>query len=165
MDNVHGPHGTARIVKHPVLLDVDVRRQLGAQLVDNVLDGGARVVAVAVDAALGQVLQVVQLKDVKFVEVLLGDVDDRGEQRRQEAEDGQEAADATTAVGAGGGRILLLRFQRHIPQSQKYTSKSVLKDPGAKYRNKNELNELGNSNFGLQSREPVLGLLVPDSYS
>lgn len=59
MDDVHGPHGAARIVKHPLLLDVDVRRQLGAQLVDNVLDGAARVAAVAVDAALGQVLQVV----------------------------------------------------------------------------------------------------------
>ena len=59
VDDVHGPHGAARIVKHPLLLDVDVRRQLGAQLVDNVLDGAARVAAVAVDAALGQVLQVV----------------------------------------------------------------------------------------------------------
>lgn len=77
MDNVHGTHGTASIVKHPVLLDVDVRGVLLAQLVDNVLHGAAGVVAVVLDAALGQVLEVVQLKNVKLVQVLLDDIDDR----------------------------------------------------------------------------------------
>lgn len=60
VDDVHGAHGSAGIVEDPVLLDIDdMGGKLRRQLVDDVLDGGAGVVAVVLDAALVQVREVV----------------------------------------------------------------------------------------------------------
>lgn len=60
VDDVHGAHGATGIVEDPVLLDIDdVGRQLRRELVDDVLDGRARVVAVVLDTALVQVRKVV----------------------------------------------------------------------------------------------------------
>lgn len=83
--NVHAAHGTARIVKHPVLVEIHISRHLFVELVDNVLDNAPRVVAVLGDAPLRQIVQVVRLKDVEAVQVLVDHVDDGCQQRREEA--------------------------------------------------------------------------------
>lgn len=105
MDNIHATHSTTGIVKNPVLVDIDMGRVLLAQLVDNVLYGAAGVVTVVLDAALRQVLEVIQLKDVKLVQVLLDNVDNRRQQRGKQAEDSEEARDgaASGLLVAGGG--------------------------------------------------------------
>lgn len=98
MDNVHGPHGTAGIVKHPLLVEVDVRRQLLVQLIRNVLDHGARVVPVLGQRALGHVVEMLQVQHVKLVEVLLQHVENRRQEPGQQREDAQQAADARGGV-------------------------------------------------------------------
>lgn len=104
VDNVHGTHCATGIVKHPLLMDIDVARQLLAQLVDNVLDNSLRVVAVRGDAALRQVLEMVEVEDVELIEVLLGDVEDGGEQGREHGEDAEEGGHS--ALGLGCRRFL-----------------------------------------------------------
>ena len=99
MDDVHGAHGTAGVVEDPVLLEVDVRRVALAQLVDDVPDDAARVVAVGRDGARRQVVQVRRVEDVEAVEVLLDHPDDRGQERRQQGEDAQEGGDAARGRG------------------------------------------------------------------
>lgn len=101
MNNVHGAHRAARIVKHPVLLEVDIPRHLFVELVDNVPDDAARVVAVPGYAPLREVVQVVRLEDVEALQVLVEDVDDRGEERREEGQDGEEAGYARRRGGGG----------------------------------------------------------------
>lgn len=58
MNDVHGAHGTARIVEHPLLVQVDMVRRSGSavELVDDVAHNAARVVAVRSNAALGQIM-------------------------------------------------------------------------------------------------------------
>lgn len=106
MDNVHGAHCAASVVKDPFLLDVDVVGQLLAQLVDNVLDNGLCVVTVRGNAALRQILQMVEVEDVELVEVLLGNVEDGGQQRREQREDAEERGRG--AVGLGCRRFLVV---------------------------------------------------------
>ena len=96
MNDVHGAHGTAGIVENPLLVEVDVLGDGGAvlQLVDNVLDDGAGVVAVRRDSSLGHIVEVVRLKDVEGVEVLLKQVDDGREDADQDGEELENAPDA-----------------------------------------------------------------------
>lgn len=58
MNDVHGAHGTARIVEHPLLVQIDMVRRSGSavELVDDVAHNAARVVAVRSNAALGQIM-------------------------------------------------------------------------------------------------------------
>ena len=96
MDDIHGAHGTAGVVEHPLLIVVDVGGGLGPvrQLVDNVLDDGAGVVAVGLDAALGQVVEVVRLEDVEGLEALLQEVPDWRDDGEDDGNRFQEARDA-----------------------------------------------------------------------
>lgn len=76
MDEVHAAHGTAGIVEHPlvgvvVAVGVDVLRVPLGELPHDVIDDGARVVAVGPYAALGEVVQLVHLEDVEALEVAL----------------------------------------------------------------------------------------------
>lgn len=61
MDEVHATHGTTGVVKHPlvgvgVAVGVDVPRVPLGKLPHDVIDDGARVVAVGPYAALGEVV-------------------------------------------------------------------------------------------------------------
>lgn len=58
MNDVHGAHGTARIVKHPLLVQVDKARRSGSamELIDNIAHNAARVVAVRSNTALGKIM-------------------------------------------------------------------------------------------------------------
>lgn len=92
VDNVHGAHGTARIVKDPFFIEIDVTSgQLLAQLVDNVLDNLGRIVAVGRNGTFGQVVQVNRVKDVKGFEMRLEKVKESGQQRNSSCKDGQRA--------------------------------------------------------------------------
>lgn len=103
MDNVHGAHGTASVVKHPLLIGVDMRRSLLVELGNDVLHHGPGVAAVLSQRALRQVVQVLQIKDVELVEVLLQHVENRRQESGQEAEDAQEPADAGLRLRLGHG--------------------------------------------------------------
>lgn len=83
MQDIHGSHGPAGIVKHPVLLQVDISRHLLVELVHNVLDDAPRVVAMLGDAPLRKVVQVVRIEDVEPLQVLVEHVHHRRQQRCQ----------------------------------------------------------------------------------
>lgn len=93
MDNVHGAHGAARIVEHPLLVQVDIaRRSSGAvEFVNNVAHNAARVVAMCSDAALDKVVQVVWLEDVEGLKVLLEEVEDGAQQAYENGQQGEGA--------------------------------------------------------------------------
>lgn len=103
MDDVHGAHGTPGIVEHPLLVRIDVARHAGlaVQLVDDVLDDGARVIAVQLNAALAYLLELVEVEDIEGLEVLLKEVDNRGEHAEQDGEELEPAAHVARAAGAG----------------------------------------------------------------
>jgi len=82
VDNVNTAHGATSIVKEPIFRLADMRRYLGAQLRHNVLDNRTRIVAMGSNAALGEIVQMDRLKDVKRLKVLLDVID----QRREEAD-------------------------------------------------------------------------------
>lgn len=110
MDNVHGTHGTASIVKHPILLEVDRSTVAIAQVINDILNNGASILAVLSQAALRKVIQLIQLENVESIEVLLHENDDRGQQSRQETQDGEQASHSRGAAGAGA----FLRTFRHV---------------------------------------------------
>lgn len=69
VENPHSAHGAAGVIEDPFLVVVHVARRGGAhaQLVDNVLDDGAGVIAVRLDGTRLEVSEVVELEDVELV--------------------------------------------------------------------------------------------------
>lgn len=118
MNDVHSSHGAAGVVEDPLLVRVDVFGDLniGGELVNNVLHDGLGVAWVGLDAALGDIGELLEVEDVKGLEVLLNVVGDRGEDGDQDGEELEQttktaaALATTTAAGAalGGGRALLV---------------------------------------------------------
>ncbi len=110
VDDVHGAHGAAGVVEDPLLVVVDVARQadLAAQLVDDEVDDGARVVAVGGDAPLGDIVQLVRLEDVEALEVLVEQVVDGSQGAEQDGDDLEPAAQAARARARR--RLFLGRF-------------------------------------------------------
>ena len=120
MDDVHGAHCTAGIVKNPFLLLVHVLAgNLLVQLCDNVVDDAAGVVPMSCNGTLREIMQVAGLEDV---ELLQARIKEGVEGREKGQEDGQETErahrEAATAglfgvcglrmrLGHGGRNILL----------------------------------------------------------
>lgn len=89
MDDIHGTHRTASIVKHPFLLGAQVlRADLLLQLGDNEVDNGAGVIAMSLDRALRKIMQVLGVEDVELVQARVEVAVNSGEEGE---EDGQEA--------------------------------------------------------------------------
>lgn len=88
MDNIHRPHSPASIVKHPVFVTVNIRRQasLAVEFADDKVGHGSSIVAVGRDRTLGQAVQFIDIEDVEPVEVLLEEVI----HGQEEAENGEE---------------------------------------------------------------------------
>jgi hypothetical protein len=115
MDDVHGTHRTAGIVENPLLLGVQI---LGADLLlefgDNVVDDGTRVLAMGVDGALREIVQMLGFEDVELLQARVEEAVHAGEHGEEEGEKA-EGADGETAaarpLGAGGGG--LRGFGRH----------------------------------------------------
>lgn len=91
MDNVHGTHGTTRVVKHPFLIQVDKTRRGSStvKLVDNVAHDAARVVAMRGNAAFGQIVQMIRLKDVEGLKALLEKVKDWAQEAYEDGQEGE----------------------------------------------------------------------------
>lgn len=117
MDNVHGAHGTAGVVKHPLLVEVDVLRVLLLELADDEVDYGLRVLAVGRHAALRQLVQLAVVEDVEALEVALEKGHQRGQHQQRDGDDLEPRAAARGARGARrgarGGRGLGLGFVAH----------------------------------------------------
>jgi hypothetical protein len=101
MDNVHGTHGTAGVVEDPLLIQVDVvgvqLRQLAGDLVHNL----TRVVPVLLETAQDKIVQVVGLQEVEGLEVLLQDVEDRGQEAEEDGAPGQQTRRTARHHGCG----------------------------------------------------------------
>jgi len=116
MNDIHSTHCTTGIVKNPLFIGVDVRLQLvlAGQLINDIFDDGAGVIAVGGNTALGEVMEMVQVEDVEAVQVLLQIVNNWREHAEQDGEDLEPASDTTsTALGfltvtATAGRLLRL---------------------------------------------------------
>lgn len=106
MDDVHSAHGTAGIVKHPLLVKVQVVRANGLlQISDDVIDDRARVFAMSLDGALGELVQVLGGEDVELVQARVEEAVDGGEEGEEDGEEAEGAdGEAATArrLGAGG---------------------------------------------------------------
>jgi hypothetical protein len=115
VNHVHGAHGTAGVVEHPLLLGAQV---VGADLLlelgNNEVDDGASVFAMGADSALGEVVEVFGVKDVELLEARVEVAVDSGEESQEDGEEAEslqgEAAAATAGAGAGG----LGGFRRHL---------------------------------------------------
>ena len=100
MDDVHGAHCTAGIVKNPFLLLVHVLAgNLLVQLRDDVVDHGAGVVTMSCNGTLREVMQVVGLEDVELLETR---IEDGVEGREEGQEDREEAERAHGEAGTAG---------------------------------------------------------------
>lgn len=115
VDHIHGAHGTAGIVEHPLLLGAQiVGADLLLELGNNEVDDGAGVFAMGADGALGEVMQVLGVKDVELLEARVEVAVDGGEESQEDGEEAEglqgEAAAATAGAGAGG----LGGFRRHL---------------------------------------------------
>lgn len=109
VDEVHAAHGTAGVVENPFLghvpLGVDVGRVALLQLGDDGLDDLGGVVAAGLDAALGDVVQLLDAEDVEALEVALEHVHDRVEDADQHADKGEKLREtARRRGGIVGGR-------------------------------------------------------------
>lgn len=107
MDDVHGAHRTTSIVENPFLL---VAQVLGADLLlhlgNDEFDDRARVIAVGLDCALREVVQVLWVEDVELFQACVEEAEQRsekGEEDGEEAKVAQGEAAAATGLVAGGG--------------------------------------------------------------
>jgi hypothetical protein len=99
MDNVHGTHGTTGIVEDVLYVQVDIVGVLLVQLRGNVADNAPRVVAMGRDSALGQVVEVLLVKNVKGLEVLLQEVEDGRQDTNEDGDPGQKPGGSHCACG------------------------------------------------------------------
>jgi hypothetical protein len=131
VDNVHGAHGAAGVVEHPLLVKVEVvRADLLLQFAHDVADHGTRVVSMRRNCALRQVVQMGRLEDVEPVEVLVEVVEERRERSEQQRKDGQRGSAAATAFGGrllGGGHWRGDCSVRHEAQQDCFRAESERK--------------------------------------
>lgn len=114
MDDVHRAHGTTGIVENPLLLDAQVlRSNLLLQLGDDEVDDGARVLTMALNGALRQIVQVLRVEDVELVQARVEVAVDRGEQGQENGQEAQIPDGEAAAAAAGAGRLLAGGFGSH----------------------------------------------------
>ena len=90
MDNVHGSHCAASIVKDPFLVQVDVPAgQLLAQLRHDKANHGTRVVAVSSDGTQAQVMEIFRVEDVEPLQMGIEVIEDCGQDGQHDGEDSE----------------------------------------------------------------------------
>lgn len=115
VNHVHGAHGTAGIVEHPLLLSAQiVGANLLLELGNNEVDDGAGVFAMGADGALGEVVQVLGVKDVELLEARVEVAVDGGEECQEDGEEAEGLQGEATAATAGAGAGGLGGFRRHL---------------------------------------------------
>ena len=106
MNDIHGTHRTASIVKNPLLLLVHVLAgNLLVQLSDDVFDNTTRVVAMSSNGTLREIVQMLLVEDVELVETSVK-IGVKGREKGQENSDEAEAAHGETAAGLFASRGL-----------------------------------------------------------
>jgi len=105
MNDVHGTHSTTSIVENPFLVLVQVvTGNLLVQLGDNEVDHRTGVVAMSLNSALGEIVQVFGIEDVELlktsIEVAVQCSED-GHEDREETEFAHGEAAATAGILAG----------------------------------------------------------------
>lgn len=106
MNDVHGTHSTTGIVENPFLVLVEVvSGDLLVQLGDNEVHHRTGVIAMSLDGALGEVVQLFGIEDVELlktsVEIAVQRSED-GHEDREETEFAQREAAAAAGTLAGG---------------------------------------------------------------
>ena len=98
MNNVHSTHRTAGVIENPFLLRVHIGTGHRLfQLLDDVIDHGAGVIAMIADSTLGDLMQLFLVKDVELIQTRVKVAVKRGEKRQQ---GGQEAKGPHGEAGA-----------------------------------------------------------------
>lgn len=114
MDDVHRAHGTTGVVENPLLLDAQVLgSNLLLQLGDNEVDDGAGVLAMALNGALRQIVQVLRVENVELLQARVEVAVDGGEQGQEDGQEAQIPEGEAAAAAAGAGRLLAGGFRRH----------------------------------------------------
>lgn len=100
MNNVHSTHRTAGVIENPFLFRVHIGTGHRLfQLLDDVIDHGAGVIAMITDSTLGDLMQLFLVKDVELIQTRVKVAVKRGEKRQQ---GGQEAKGPHGEAGAAG---------------------------------------------------------------
>lgn len=113
VDHVHGAHGTAGVVEHPLLLSAEVvGTNLLLQLGNNEVDDGAGVFTMGAYGTLGEIMQMVRVEDIELFQACVEEAVDGGEEGQEDSQEteGLEREAATAAAGAGAR---FGRFRRH----------------------------------------------------
>lgn len=86
MDDIHSTHRASGIVEDPFLLVIDVTLcpNLATELIHDELDHSLGVVPVRFKTTLRNIMHLIDVEDVKGLEVLLEEVHDRGQDADQE---------------------------------------------------------------------------------
>lgn len=115
VDHVHGAHGTAGVVEHPLLLGAQVvGADLLLQLSNDEVDDGAGVFAMGADGTLGEIVEVLRIEDVELLQARVEESVDGGEQSQEDGEEAQSLEGEATAAAAGAaGAAGLGGFGRH----------------------------------------------------
>lgn len=103
VNHVHGAHGTAGIVKDPLLVEVDVLGVLLVEVRDDEVDNGLGVLGVSGDGALGELVELLVVEDAEAVVVALGEGDEGREDDEGDGEELHPAGDRAAAAAGGGG--------------------------------------------------------------
>jgi hypothetical protein len=110
MNNVHGTHGTASIVENPFLGLVQVvSRDFLVQFGDNEVHHRTGVVAMSLDGARGEVVQLLGIEDVELLKASIEVAVQRGEDGHEDRKKTEFAhGEAAAAAGTLAGRICVL---------------------------------------------------------
>ena len=84
MDNVHSAHCTTGVIENPFLLRVHEgagHRLL--QLLNDVVDHAAGVIAIVADRALGDLVQLFLVEDIELLQTRIEVAVERGEKRQE----------------------------------------------------------------------------------
>lgn len=109
MDDVYGFYGVVGVVEYLLFIGVDVvvDGYVGFEFVDDVFDYGFGVVGVGVDGGFGDGIELGEVEDVEFVDVLVEDVEDGSEDGEEDGELFEEGGEIVVVVfvvvSIGGG--------------------------------------------------------------
>jgi hypothetical protein len=91
VDDVHGPHGPARVVENPLFVQIHVGGVLSSEVIHDIRHHAGRVVSMHPDGIRRQLGQFAGRENVKPFQVGRGHVHGAGEQAEDGAEDEEEA--------------------------------------------------------------------------
>lgn len=107
MNHVHGAHGTASVVEHPFLLGTQVLlADFLLQLGDDKVNDRPSVLAMSLDRALREVMQMLRIEDIKLIESRIEEVVQSREKGQKDGEQAEAAEREPAAAAARGGFLV-----------------------------------------------------------